>query len=287
MLLQLFIKAVTLFVFTIMKSLGNSILVQGYGSLFNITFDQPVDVAGKKMAIRSIYFPRRVRRNYFTKLRVRDSHGQIHIVPLDKAKLYRDSGSLMRLIYKALIPLCSGEDCPPLTDSQESIIYNPNSEDYSRNRMSKYPSMYQMRGRTEIVYNTSGLRIIAFPGHFENWDDNVFGLLREENTTVSEAGIVVDNHSISSTEVTEDPGFVELHCNVVNPSLVNNKQHFHMESFYIDNEKDVTHFAPHNLIFHDFSVGEIMDMTFVFLSPEYHNIEFSESQMIVISIIIR
>lgn len=266
-----------------MEELDSSVLVYGVGDIITTSFDRPISVKNKALALKSIMFSgSRSGNNGSPLLRYRflveDNTQTVHslYLPLRRWQYY-ETNELMEAIYNALLDLAKQ------LNSEIYIVDRETDESFH----AKLPRFIPGYGRQypTIDYLNSGLKIVhsQYTIFSSDWSrpDNVWRLFFNNDLSNNSRRLVYSNTTLNvpgsgdggegssddSTTTAQDDA-IFIFCNVVKPSYFGNVKERILDLININfpNGDGVTTFINNNLLFHKFSVDELQNLEFYFLT---------------------
>jgi len=241
-----------------MDTVETSLVVLGEGSILTSTFDRPVSVIGKQIAVKSIAFSEYDTFNKSTRYKVRvvDSKGVIHTLTLPPNQ-WIQSNNLLQAIFDEFNNLYLR-----LRNSNQSYLID---ELNFRNISGPYISIRHDFQATAIHYGNSGLTIKS-DGFYPD-EDNVFSLFEAKASRSNENRFAYMPHVLNQPKVSVPKNKIPaiLLCDAIKPTYLGGSKRRVLDVVHFpgstDNDKTITNALAN---FHDFSVDTLMTITFCF-----------------------
>ena len=271
-----------------MEELDTSIIVTGVGNDITTSFEQPITVKGKALALRSITFSGKRKSDSGNLLRrysfkVRDGSENIHTLFLPPRRWQdHEVNELMEAIYNALLDLAKKLNRSEYYIHGEEEIVDLKLPHFTPGTLSplQYPT---------IRYLRSGLNIIDvhIPELTLNWrsPDSVWNLFEPSDISATKSRLIFTGSRLNVDDSdSEDEHGIELQedalyifCNAIKPSFFGpiKERILDLVCVTLPNQDAIISFTNNNLLFHEFSVDELERLQFYFIKIDGSLFRFS------------
>ena len=252
-----------------MDVVETSLVAIGEGSIITSSFDRPVSVIGKRIALKSIAFSEfdTLYKTIRYKFRVVDSKGVIHTLTL-RANQWVYSDNLLQAIFDEFNNLYLR-----LRHSNQSYLIDDAN---IRNLSGPYISIRSEFQATAIHYSNSGLKIKT--GGFYDDKDNVFSLFDAAASRSNENRFAYMPHILTQPKVSphKDTLPAILLCDAIKPTYMGDFKRRVLDVVHFPGSKERDKSIVNTLTnFHDFSVDTLMNITFCFQTLQGTLLNFS------------
>lgn len=247
-----------------MHEINDSLIVIGKGSIITTSFDRPLSVAGKSIAVKSVGFNSIDDETEYIRYKVRvvDSKDVIHTLSLPNS-LWLTSDELVQAIFDEFNNLYeklnAGEQRTYIVgDDGVEKIYKPTFRPHQG-----------AASITAINYFNSGFRI-KDDGYYPS-EDNVFSLLKSTHSISDDRRFGYRSHALkrppkkSITRAPKKSSPVLLFCDAIRPTYTNGVKRRILDVLHHPPSNDDNRYCSNSIVqFHKFSVENLMNISFYF-----------------------
>ncbi len=229
-------------------------------STFKVTFDKPLSVEDKKIALKSIHYPKI---HFPTTYRIwlNTVHGgTLAPVRLPTVRYYTSS-QLVAAIYVVML------------EAHRALLQR------SRFIQTPPPTFHNSRASGSVIeFQNTGVSIKEY--HFsmtEIMTSNVFELFDFGTVHLNEGRLEVDFHELSiAADNPTDPISALVYCNAIVPTYMNEHKHQILDVLCLNSKEELNIIEINEPLYHNMIFGEVLTLSFVVQTMYGESIDIHE-----------